>query len=105
MLVVNGETFVQAIEVGDYLDGVTPALVRQWKRRRLITGYPTGRLVYFRVSELVEVEYVTRTAPLGRPRQGGLTNPHLMPDHALVTSMPVAEDCPPTDESPSRSPR
>lgn len=61
--------YVTATEAPDWLgDDVTVDAVNKWHTRRMVTGYRVGRLVYFRLDELREVEQVTRDTPSGRPR-------------------------------------
>lgn len=70
MIAVEGIEYVTASEAPDRLGAdVVPAMVWDWKRRRLVTGYRVGREVYYRLDELIEVEYVLRVAGKGRKRR------------------------------------
>jgi hypothetical protein len=74
MIYVNGLSYVTAAEAPASLGpDITAALVRDWKRRRLITGYRVGRETWYRLDELVEVEYVLRNSRTGRPRRAART--------------------------------
>lgn len=69
MLEVNGQRYITAVEAPEYLGSdVKSSRVHDWKRRRLVTGYKMGGLVWFRLDELIEVEFITRRSPGGRPR-------------------------------------
>lgn len=70
MITIGRCDYIRATEAPDHLGAdITADRIRDWKRRRLITGYPVGRATYYRLDELIEVEYVTRTTPEGRPRR------------------------------------
>lgn len=63
--------YVTAQEAADRLKpDVNTGMIYQWHSRRMITGYRVGRIVWFRWSEIEEVEYVTRRRPQGHPRRG-----------------------------------
>jgi hypothetical protein len=65
--------YVTATEAPAYFSrrvGVTKGTVATWHKNREITGYRIGREVYFRLSELQDVEYAKRMTRGGRPRRG-----------------------------------
>jgi hypothetical protein len=67
-----GETirYITAVEVSDHLGpDVVPDMLRDWQRRRLITGYRVGKATYYRIDEVREVEYVLRSGGRGRKRR------------------------------------
>jgi hypothetical protein len=67
---VEGIRYVTATEAPDHLGAdIVPAMIRDWKRRRLITGYRVGKVTYYRLDELIEVEYVLRDSGKGRRRR------------------------------------
>jgi hypothetical protein len=66
---VEGIRYVTATEAPDHLGAdVTPGMVAMWRQRRMITPYRVGREVYYRLDELIEVEYVTRGMPQSHRR-------------------------------------
>lgn len=69
-MIVAGIEYVTAHEAADRLGpDIVPNMIRDWKRRRLVTGYRVGKVTYYRADELVEVEYVLRDGGKGRPRR------------------------------------
>lgn len=69
-MIVAGIEYVTAQEAADRLGpDIVPAMIRDWKRRRLVTGYKIGAVMYYRLAELVEVEFVLRDSGRGRPRR------------------------------------
>lgn len=69
VITVAGQTYITATEAPSYLGAdVAPATVRQWGSRRKVNRYPVGGETYYALIELAEVERVTRTAKVGRPR-------------------------------------
>jgi hypothetical protein len=67
---VEGIRYVTATEAPDHLGAdITRDMIYKWRKRRKITGYRVGKEVYHRLDELIEVEYVTRGTPDGRPRR------------------------------------
>lgn len=69
MIHVAGITYVLAGEAAEHLGpDVTAQMVRQWGARRMANRYRVGRVTYYSLDELTEVEYVTRSSARGRPR-------------------------------------
>jgi hypothetical protein len=62
--------YITATEVTDHLGpDVVPAMLRDWQRRHLITGYRVGKVTWYRLDEVREVEYVLRHGGRGRKRR------------------------------------
>lgn len=58
---VGGITYGTADEICEQLgDDVTPELLRDWKRRGLLTAVRVGRENHYPVHEAIEVEFLTR---------------------------------------------
>lgn len=66
---IDGHTYATADEVREQLgDDVTAELLRDWKRRGLITAVRVGRTNHYRVDETIEAEFTTRNRT--KPRSG-----------------------------------
>jgi hypothetical protein len=58
---VSGHTYATAEELREQLgDDVTAELLRDWKRRGLVTAHRVGRVNWYRVDEAIEAEWFTR---------------------------------------------
>lgn len=67
--IVNGVTYATADELREQLgDDITAELLRDWKRRGLVTAVRVGRVNWYRVDEAIEAEFLTRNRT--RPRAG-----------------------------------
>jgi len=68
LITFKGATFATACEAREQLgDDVTPELLRDWRRRGLVTAIRVGRTNWYRLDEAIEAEFLTRGRT--RPRR------------------------------------
>jgi hypothetical protein len=65
----DGRQYLTAAEIREQLgQDITAELLRDWKRRGLITGHPIGRANVYPLAEVVQAELATRDRT--KPRRG-----------------------------------
>lgn len=61
MTTADGHTYATAAELRERLgDDITAELLRDWKRRQLVTAIRVGRTNHYRVDQVIEAECATR---------------------------------------------
>lgn len=81
----DGREYLTAEQVREQLGGdITAELLRDWKRRGLITGHRVGRVNLYPVADVIEAELATRDRTRPRTKMAMANMQAQTPPHQLT---------------------